>query len=259
MFDLDLLGKNAKKASSSLQKLAKEEINEALNLVAKYIRDNQDYIIGENQKDIQNAKQKGLLDAFIDRLTISKNVIEGMADGIEQVSSLCSPVGKVIYSFENQTQGIKITKKAVPFGVVGIIYESRPNVTADAFALCFKTSNAVILKGGSDSLFSNLAIVKVIREALKKLDINENSISLIEDTSRETTARFMKLNKYVDLLIPRGGASLIKSALENSTIPIIETGTGNCHIYIDKCADIESAPDIVFNAKTQRIWEQLSF
>ncbi len=252
MVDLISLGKNAKKAAANLSLVPEEKLNYALVAVAKHIRENKDYLIKENDLDVQSARQKGISEAFIDRLMLTEKVIESMAVGIEQVATLKSPVGKVLYSFENVEQGISIVKKAVPFGVVGIIYESRPNVTADAFALCFKTSNAVILKGGSDSLRSNIAVAKVIKNALIECGIDQNVISVIEDTSRETTAKFMKLNKYVDLLIPRGGASLIKAAVENATIPIIETGTGNCHVYVDKFADLNKATEIIYNAKTQR-------
>ena len=252
MFDLISLAKNSKKASLSLNSLTDEQRNLTLKLSAKYLRENAEYLIEENQKDVELAKQKGASDAFIDRLKLTEKVIEGMAVGIEQVATLVDPLGEVVYSYENKEQGISIEKKTVPFGVVGIIYESRPNVTADAFALCFKSSNAVILKGGSDSLRSNVAIVKVLRKALKETGVDENAVSVIEDTSRETTTAFMKLNKYVDLLIPRGGASLIKSTVENSTIPIIETGTGNCHVYVDKYADEDMAANVIFNAKTQR-------
>ncbi len=252
MFDLTLLGKNAKRASSSIQSLSEEQINSALVKCASLLRENVDYLVKENIIDIKHAKEKGATDAFIDRLTLNEKVIFGMAEGLEQVATLTSPVGKVLYEHENVEQGIKIQKKAVPFGVVGIIFESRPNVTADAFALCFKTRNAVVLKGGSDSLRSNVAIVNVLKKGLQACGIDEDAVSVIKDTSRETTKNFMKLNKYIDLLIPRGGASLIKTALENSTIPIIETGTGNCHIYVDQSADIEMAVEIIYNAKTQR-------
>ncbi len=252
MFDLTSLCINAKKAGAELLNVSEENKSNALRAVAQGLRENAEYLIGENQKDISLAKEKGATDAFIDRLTLNEKVIEGMAVGLEQVAELSSPLGKTTYAYENKEQGIKIEKKTVPFGVVGIIYESRPNVTADAFALCFKTSNAVVLKGGSDSLRSNLAIVKVVREKLLEQGINQDVVSVIEDTSRETTSRFMKMNKYVDLLIPRGGASLIRSAVENSTIPIIETGTGNCHIFVDQTADIKKTADVVFNAKTQR-------
>lgn len=252
MFDLISACKSAKKAAAKLNILTEEQKNSALVLVAKKLRENLEFLKEENSFDIKNAKEKGMSDAFIDRLALTDKVILGMADGLEQVATLESPLDKIVYSFENKEQGISIEKKTVPFGVIGIIYESRPNVTADAFALCFKTSNAVILKGGSDSLRSNVAIVKVIKGALEECDIDQNAVTIIEDTSRETTSQFMKMNSYVDLLIPRGGASLIKAAVENSTIPIIETGTGNCHIFVDKSADLSSVADVVFNAKTQR-------
>ena len=252
MYDLISLGKSSKKASLELIKLAEDQRNNALKVCAKALRDNKQFLIAQNKIDIANAKQKGMSDAFIDRLLLNDKVIEGMAVGLEQVSTLENPLGKIVYSHQNEEQGISINKKNVPFGVVGIIYESRPNVTADAFALCFKTANAVILKGGSDSLNSNVAIVEVIQNALKNCDIDPNCIAVIKDTSRQTTTEFMKLNKYVDLLIPRGSASLINSALENSTIPIIETGTGNCHVYVDEFADIDMASKVIFNAKTQR-------
>ncbi|MBR0189815.1 MAG: glutamate-5-semialdehyde dehydrogenase, partial [Clostridia bacterium] len=188
----------------------------------------------------------------IDRLKITDGVLSGMAEGLKQIATLKSPVGETVYEYENKEQGIKVVKRKVPFGVVGIIFESRPNVTADAFGLCLKTKNAVILKGGSDAINSNLAIVEVLRFALKKCGIDENAVSLISDTSRETAAEFMRLNKYVDLLIPRGGAGLIKAAVENATVPIIETGTGNCHVYVDEFANPEMAAKVIFNAKTQR-------
>ena len=252
MYDLISLGKKAKTASMNLIKLTEEKRKETLISCANALRENADFLIKQNQIDIQNAKNKGMSDAFIDRLLLNEKVIEGMAIGLEQVAELENPLDKIVYSHENIEQGISIVKKNVPFGVVGIIYESRPNVTADAFALCFKTANAVILKGGSDSIYSNVAIAKVLRNSLKACGVDENSISVIEDTSRETTTAFMKLNKYVDLLIPRGSASLINSALQNSTIPIIETGTGNCHVYVDVYADTDMAARVIFNAKTQR-------
>ncbi len=252
MYDLELLGKRAKVASATLNTLDEKVKNDALKAVANKLREKANFLIEENAFDIKNAIDKGISPAFIDRLTLNEKVIEGMAVGIEQVAELSSPLGQVLYSYENKEQGISVEKRAVPFGVVGIIYESRPNVTADAFALCFKTSNAVILKGGSDSLRSNVAVVSVIKSALKECNITTDAVNVIEDTSRETATRFMKLNKYVDLLIPRGGASLIRSAVENSTIPIIETGTGNCHVYVDKFADTDMAAQVIFNAKTQR-------
>ncbi len=252
MYDLISLGKKAKTASVNLIKLTEEKRKETLIACAKALRENVQFLIEQNQIDVENAKAKGMSDAFIDRLLLNEKVIDGMAIGLEQVAELENPLGKTVYSHENIEQGISIVKKNVPFGVVGIIYESRPNVTADAFALCFKTANAVILKGGSDSICSNVAIAKVLKNALNECGVDENAISVIEDTSRETTTAFMKLNKYVDLLIPRGSASLINSALENSTIPIIETGTGNCHVYVDVYADVDMASKVIFNAKTQR-------
>lgn len=252
MFDLITLAKNCKKAAEELSLTTETKRNAVLIKSAQYLREEKENLIKENSIDIEKARLKGMSASFIDRLTLNDKVIEGMAVGLEQVASLVSPLGKILYSHINEEQGINIEKKTVPFGVIGIIYESRPNVTADAFALCFKTANAVILKGGSDSICSNVAIVKILRRALKEMNINENVVSIIEDTSRETAQAFMKLNKYVDLLIPRGGASLIKTAIENSTIPIIETGTGNCHVYVDKDADVDMAASVIYNAKTQR-------
>ena len=252
MVDLISLGKSAKIASSKLNRLTDEQRNAVLLRTAMLFRANSDYLKNENKADVSLAREKGMSDAFIDRLTLTDKVIEGMAVGLEQVATLSSPLGKTIYSYQDKEQGITVNKITAPFGVIGIIYESRPNVTADAFALCFKTANAVILKGGSDSLRSNLAIQKVIRRALNECGVDENAISVIEDTSRQTTTEFMKLNKYVDLLIPRGSASLIKTAVENSTIPIIETGSGNCHVYVDESAVADMAVKVIFNAKTQR-------
>jgi len=252
MYDLTSQAIKAKSASENISKLSEEKRNQTLRLSANLLRENKEYLISENKKDIVLAKQKGMTDAFIDRLTLTEKVIESMAVGIEQVADLPSPLGKTVYSYENKEQGIVIKKKTVPFGVVGIIYESRPNVTADAFALCFKTANAVILKGGSDSLRSNIAVVTVLKKALNECGVDENAVSVVEDTSRETTTALMKMNKYVDLLIPRGSASLIKATVENSTIPVIETGSGNCHVYVDKFAEEQMSAKVIFNAKTQR-------
>ncbi len=252
MYDLISLGKRAKQASIDLAGIDEQARNNALKACARLLRENAQFLKEQNAVDIQKAKQNGKSEGFIDRLALTDKVIEGMAIGLEQVATLTAPLGQVVYEHENQTQGIKIVKKTVPFGVIGIIYESRPNVTADAFALCFKTANAVILKGGSDSFISNQAVVKVLKKGLNECGINADAISLIEDTSRQTTTEFMKLDKYVDLLIPRGSASLIRTAVENSTIPIIETGTGNCHVYVDESAEVEMASNVIFNAKTQR-------
>lgn len=252
MIDLISIGKKAKQASALLNSLNEEQINIALKKCAEYLRKEAEYLKKENAIDIANATSKGISSAFIDRLTLTDKVIESVAYGIEQVANLCSPRGKVVYTHHNEYQGVQITKKNVPFGVIGIIYESRPNVTADAFALCFKTANAVVLKGGSDSLNSNKAIVSVIKRALKDCSITEDAISLIEDTSRETTAEFMKMQGYVDLLIPRGSANLIQAVKNNATVPVIETGAGNCHVYVDVYADVDMAVEVIFNAKTQR-------
>ncbi|MBR0188784.1 MAG: aldehyde dehydrogenase family protein, partial [Clostridia bacterium] len=237
MIDLNTLGKSAKAAAASLYSASQEVIDRALCVSAEELIKNADKIKAANVKDIKNAEEKGLSAAFIDRLKITDGVLSGMAEGLKQIATLKTPVGETVYEYENKEQGIKVVKRKVPFGVVGIIFESRPNVTADAFGLCLKTKNAVILKGGSDAINSNLAIVEVLRSALNSCGIDENAVSLISDTSRETAAEFMRLNKYVDLLIPRGGAGLIKAAVENATVPIIETGTGNCHVYVDEFAN----------------------
>jgi len=252
MVNLEILGKNARQAAVSINRLDDETINNALNICAKALIDNAEFIKRQNAIDVKNAVDKGLSLAFIDRLTLTDKVLQGMAEGLRQVASIKSPRGQIEYSHVNEYQGIDIKKINVPFGVIGIIYESRPNVTADAFALCFKTANAVILKGGSDSINSNRAVVGVLKDALNSLNIDANAVTLIEDTSRETTLAFMRLNKYVDLLIPRGSASLINATVQNATVPVIETGAGNCHIYVDEYADINKAVEVVYNAKTQR-------
>ncbi len=252
MFDLFGAVKSAKTASFGLTGLSEEKINSALNLSARRLRENSEYIVRENLKDVVCAKETGKSESFIDRLTLNEKIIDGIAEGIEQVATLVSPVGKTEYSYVNEFQGISVEKKKVPFGLIGMIYEARPNVTADAFALAFKTRNAIVLKGGKEAINSNKAIVTVIKRSLEEQGVDKNAVTLIEDCSRETTLKFVKMNKYVDLLIPRGSQSLIKFAVEQSTIPIIETGTGNCHVYIDEFADFAKAVNIVFNAKTQR-------
>lgn len=249
---LEIIGEKAKRASENLAALKEETVNAALERAAVLIRKESAYIKAENAKDLKNAQEKGLSAAFIDRLAVTDKVIESVAVGIEQVAKLTSPVGRLLYSYENAEQGIDVKKIAVPFGVIGIIFESRPNVAADAFALCFKTRNAVILRGGSDAINSNAAIVSVIKTALKETGVDENAVALLTDVSHETAAKFMKLNKYLDLLIPRGGAGLIKTALKEATVPVIETGLGNCHVYVDESADAEMAANVIFNAKTQR-------
>lgn len=250
--ELISLCRRAKNVKYEIEKLSTEVKNEALLKIAKALTDNSDYIISENDKDIELGIKKGMNAGLLDRLKLTKERIEGMADGLKKVAALGDPIGEKLdeYTADN---GLKIKKIRVPMGVIGIIYESRPNVTADAFSLTFKSGNAVILKGGSDALNSNKAITKVIRETLIDCGINEDAILLIESTDRSVTTEFMKMKDYVDLLIPRGGAGLIRSVVENSLIPVIETGTGNCHIFVDESADILKAIDIIINAKTQRI------
>ena len=246
------LGKKSKQASRIMAKLSQTEKNDALLAVADELIKKSDYIIKANETDMKNARENGMSDALLDRLALTHKRIDDMAEGIRQVVSLEDPIGEVI-SMKERPNGLLIGQKRVPMGVIGIIYESRPNVTVDAFALCFKTGNAVILRGGSDCINSNIALVKVIREALSNSNVTEDAVNLIEDTSREVVKEFMRLNKYIDLLIPRGGAGLIKTVVENATIPVIETGTGNCHIYIDETADLEKALPIIKNSKLQRL------
>ena len=246
------LGIKAKAAAAALAETPESVINDALILSAKALISGAQEIKAANAEDIERAKAKGLSAAFIDRLSLTDKVINSMAEGLKQIAELKSPVGETVYEYENAEQGIKIVKNKVPFGVVGIIFESRPNVAADGFGLSLKTKNAVILRGGSDAIKSNTAIVNILRCALEKTGIDPNAVNLIEDLSHDTAKEFMRLNKYVDLLIPRGGAGLIKTALENATVPIIETGTGNCHVYVDEFAKPEMAAGVIFNAKTQR-------
>ena len=256
MFDLESLGQNAVQASYGLARLSEQEKNKVLLHVADALVAQSKMILQGNEKDILAAKENGIREAMIDRLSLTKERIEGMAEGIRQIAALPDPVGEVLETFE-RPNGLQISKVRVPLGVVGIIYESRPNVTADAFGLCIKAGNAVILKGGKEAIHTNIAIVDVIRQAIRDMEqefrLDEHVIRLITDTSREVTNAFMKLKQYVDVLIPRGGAGLISAVVENSTIPVIETGTGNCHIYVDEYADMEKAVPIIVNAKTQRV------
>ena len=246
------IGRQAKEASSFLMTLGSETKNQGLRLAAKALVDGQKDILAANQRDVGAAEASGMNPGLIDRLLLNPERIQAMADGLLQIASLEDPVGEVL-SMKQRPNGLMIGQKRVPLGVVGIIYEARPNVTADAFGLCFKTGNAVILKGGSSALESNKAIIRQIHKGLAAAGIPEQAVLMIEDTSRETAREFMKLNQYVDVLIPRGGAGLIRTVVENSTIPVIETGTGNCHIFVDESADFDMALNIIFNAKTQRI------
>lgn len=249
---LNRLGMNAKAAETEMRNLSTNKKNEVLLAVAdKLVKDAQT-LINANRLDVETGKRNHMPEGLIDRLLLTESRIEGMAEGLRQVAALDDPVGEVT-GMKKRPNGLLIGQKRVPLGVIGIIYEARPNVTADAFALCFKTGNVVILKGGSDAIHSNEAIVNCIRETLNEQGVIEDAIQLISDTSRETAAEFMKMNQYVDVLIPRGGRGLIKAVVEQSTIPVIETGTGNCHIYVDETADLQMAADIVINAKTQRV------
>ncbi len=249
---LEELGKKAKEAKYTIGLLDNETRNSILLKVADALIEKSAYIIEQNKIDYDNGVANNMHAGLLDRLMLNEQRIAGISEGIRQIVDLEDPLGRVL-DVKTRPNGMKITKVSVPLGVIGIIYESRPNVTADAFSLTFKSGNVVILKGGSDAINSNLAITNVIREVLRDNNINENAIQLIEKTDRETAAAFMKMNDYVDILIPRGGAGLIKAVVNNSTIPVIETGSGNCHVYVDKTADIDMAVNIIFNAKTQRI------
>ena len=249
---LDQLGQRAAAAKYELQDLTAEKKTAVLKAAADAMVRQTARILKANDKDYEIAVQGGMAAGMLDRLKLTEGRIEAMAEGLRQVAALEDAVGEVMESFE-RPNGLHIEKVRVPMGVIGIIYEARPNVTADAFALCFKTGNAVILKGGRDAFYSNQAITEVIRETLSEEGITADAVQLITNNDREVTTAFMKLKQYVDVLIPRGGAGLIRAVVENSTVPVIETGTGNCHIYVDEDADIEKAVPIIINAKTQRI------
>lgn len=251
MLSIYELGRRAKEASYDLSIAETTEKNKALELMAKALIENKKSILEANEIDIKIAKEKGTKEAMIDRLKLNEERIEGMAKGILDIISLEDPVGEVIEMWK-RPNGIQIGKRRVPIGVIGIIYEARPNVTCDAAGLCLKTGNVVILRGGSEAINSNKAIVKVLSNALKESGLPEDSIQLVEDTSRETATKMMQLNEYIDVLIPRGGAGLIKAVVNNATVPVIETGTGNCHVYIDETAEFEMAKNIIINAKVSR-------
>ena len=250
--NLEEIGRKAQVVSRKLGILGMKEKNRGLLAAAQALLDGQEEILAANKEDMEKAKAQGMSQGLLDRLQLTPQRIEGMAGGLRQVAALDDPVGEVL-SMKQRPNGLMIGQKRVPLGVIGIIYEARPNVTADAFGLCFKTGNAVILKGGSDAISSNQAVVACLKRGLSKSGLPEDAVQLITATDRETTQALMKMNQYVDVLIPRGGAGLIKAVVENSTIPVIETGTGNCHIYVDETADFSMALDIIFNAKTQRI------
>lgn len=249
---LESLGTKAQEAKSGLQRLTTEEKNKALAASAEALVKTTDRLLAANDKDYQNAQKDGMAQGLLDRLKLTPQRIEAMAEGLRQIADLPDPVGELMEAFD-RPNGLHIEKVRVPMGVIGIICEARPNVTVDAFGLGFKTGNAVILKGGTAAFYSNKAITEVIREALAVQRIDENAFQLIENNDRAVTTAFMRLKSHVDLLIPRGGAGLIRSVVENSTIPVIETGTGNCHIFVDETADFDKAIPIIVNAKTQRI------
>ena len=246
------MGARALNAKYALQKLTATEKNKALLHASEALLSHTEEILSANEKDITAGKEKGMHEGLLDRLALTETRIVAMAEGLRQIAALEDPIGEIMDTF-TRPNGLKISKVRVPLGVIGIIYESRPNVTADAFGLCFKAGNAVILKGGSDALLSNKAITVVLRNALQESGICADALQLIDSGDREITKAFMKMKEYVDVLIPRGGAGLIRSVVENSTIPVIETGTGNCHIYVDREADLNMAAGIIINAKTQRI------
>lgn len=248
---LESLGVRAKRAAEVLAHLDPASKNLGLRAAADALRKNASEILSANQIDVENARAKGVGEALIDRLMLTNDRIDNMAKGIIQVSELKDPVGEIIENYI-RPNGLRIDKITIPMGVIGIIYESRPNVTSDTFSLCFKSGNACILRGGSDAINSNKAIVNFIRSALEKEKLPDDVILIVTDTSRETATQFMKMNQYIDLLFPRGGAGLIQTVVENATVPVIETGVGNCHIYVDESADIDMAVNIIDNAKTQR-------
>ena len=251
MSSLISLGKKAKEASYILGNLSSKDKNHALYAMADSLIENSEVIIEANKKDLEASRAKGTSESMLDRLALNATRIEGMANGLRQVAALEDPVGEVLGMW-TRPNGLQIGKKRVPMGVIGIIYEARPNVTSDAAGLCFKSGNAVILRGGSEAINSNKAVTRALREGLKSVGLVEDAVQLVEDTSREVATEMMKLNDYIDVLIPRGGAGLIKAVVNNATVPVIETGTGNCHIYVDEDCDFEMAKNIIINAKTSR-------
>ena len=248
---IDTLGQQAKVAGRQIAKLSTAAKNDLLNQVAKALVAESAYIITENAKDMANAKENGISEIMQDRLLLTEDRIAGIAEGVRQVADLQDPIGQVVRGYTN-LDGLKIIQKRVPMGVIAMIFESRPNVSIDAFSLAFKTNNAIILRGGRDAINSNKALVTVARKALENAGITADAVQLVEDTSHEVAEELMAATKYVDLLIPRGGARLIQTVKEKAKVPVIETGVGNCHIYVDKYADLDMATQIVINAKTQR-------
>lgn len=250
MTQLEIMGAKAKEASRFLMTAGSKK-DEALNAIAKALRENADKIIKANNIDIENGEIAGLTKSLLDRLKLTEERINGMADGVSEVASLADPVGRVLDG-RTLKNGLQIEKVTVPMGVIGIIFEARPNVTSDAAALCLKAGSAVILRGGKEAINSNKAIAEIMRDAIENAGLPRNCVSLVEDTTRQSATELMQLSDYLDVLIPRGGAGLIKSVVENAKVPVIETGVGNCHVYVDKSADVDMAKSIIFNAKTSR-------
>ena len=250
--NLEVLCKTAHDDRIKVGMLDTDVKNETLRRAADKILSHEEEILAANAVDVTNGKERNMPAGLLDRLTLNHDRLEGMADGLRQNAKLDDPIGEVL-SMKKRPNGLIIGKRRVPIGVIGIIFEARPNVTSDAFGLCFKAGNCAILKGGSDAIHSNIAIVSAMQEALDEMNIPKGTLSLIEATDHETTNEFMKMKQYVDLLIPRGGSGLIQTGVNNATIPVIETGTGNCHVYVDEYADLDMAVDIIRNAKTQRI------
>ena len=248
---LERLGINAKEAEKTLMVASSEKKNQALKKIAEGLIENTDKIIEANKVDLENGEKNVMAKSMLDRLKLDNERIEGMAKGVLDVATLPEPVGRILSATE-RPNGLRIEKVSTPIGVIAVIFEARPNVTSDAAALCLKSGNTVILRGGKEAINSNKTIAKVMRQAVKEAGMPEDVIQLVEDTSRESANELMKMNEYVDVLIPRGGAGLIQAVVKNATVPVIETGVGNCHIYIDKNADLKKAVDIVFNAKTSR-------
>lgn len=248
---MENLGRQAKAAAKILAVSSSEARDKALLSIADALIANRSIILSENMKDIRKARVNGMSESMVDRLALTEERISGMAQGIISVAGMDDPIGRVIEGGV-RPNGLKIEKVAVPLGVIAIVYEARPNVTSDAAALCLKSGNAVILRGGKEAIVSNTCIASIMRRAVERAGLPADCIQLVEDITRESTNQLMKMNKYVDVLIPRGGAGLIKACVENSTVPVIETGTGNCHVYIDKYADPQMALNIVINAKTSR-------
>lgn len=250
MTQLEIMGAKAKEASRFLMTAGSKK-DDALNAIANALRENSDRIIKANDIDIENGEKSGLTKSLLDRLRLTEERINGMADGVSEVASLADPVGRVLDG-RTLKNGLQIEKVTVPMGVIGIIFEARPNVTSDAAALCLKAGSAVILRGGKEAINSNKAISEIMRDAIESTGLPRDCVSLVEDITRQSATELMQLSDYLDVLIPRGGAGLIKSVVENAKVPVIETGVGNCHVYVDKSADVDMAKSIIFNAKTSR-------